>query len=108
MDILDSIDQVKNLNKGKNKLHFDEIITKLKKELPKFPPRPPANALINPLLFGKYLDAFLTAAVIEMAKPIPKKILIKKSKIKLFEIVNKISPMNIKIPPNAMTILGPK
>ena len=32
MDILDSIDQVKNLNKGKNKLHFDEIITKLKKD----------------------------------------------------------------------------
>ena len=32
MDILDSIDQVKNLNKGKNKVCLDDIIKKLKKD----------------------------------------------------------------------------
>ena len=80
----------------------------IKVELPRFPPNPPAIALINPLFLGKYLQAFLTEAVMEMAKPIPKKIFIKKSKIKFSLIVNNKSPKANKNPPSNMTNFDPK
>jgi hypothetical protein len=80
----------------------------LKNELPKFPPKPPAKAFIKPLLLGKYLVAFLIAAVIEIANPIPKKNVIKKSNIKFVETVNKKSPKAIENAPKIITNLGPK
>jgi len=44
----------------------------------------------------------------DIANPIPKKILIKKSKIKFSLIVNNISPKANKIPPSNITNLEPK
>jgi hypothetical protein len=44
----------------------------------------------------------------DIANPIPKKIFIKKSKIKLVEYTNNKSPIAIDIPPNRITALAPK